>query len=252
MKPRRVQLLVSVRSAGEALAALDGGADIIDIKDPSKGPLGMASLRTIERVLDAVNGRAPVSAALGELADVSKDLTLPSGLSFAKAGLHGQRTARWQSRLSRLFEGIGGARAVGVVYIDCLGGNDPHRSPEFDALLRWAVGHGAAGILIDTFKKTGGGLFQTTLPDPKWREWTRKLIGQYVREARAAKLFIALAGQLSGATLEEALTLEPDILAVRGAACFGGDRNAGIDAQRVAGLRSLIEVHNARTAASAG
>src|SRR5207237_10897019 len=33
-------LLVSVRSATEAGAALEGGADLIDIKEPRHGPLG--------------------------------------------------------------------------------------------------------------------------------------------------------------------------------------------------------------------
>src|SRR5947209_8028398 len=35
-------LLVSVRSAAEARAALDGGAALIDIKEPARGPLGRA------------------------------------------------------------------------------------------------------------------------------------------------------------------------------------------------------------------
>ena len=35
-----MRLLVSVRSAAEARAALSGGADIIDAKEPSLGSLG--------------------------------------------------------------------------------------------------------------------------------------------------------------------------------------------------------------------
>ena len=35
-------LLVSVRAADEVAAALDGGADIIDVKEPAKGPLAPA------------------------------------------------------------------------------------------------------------------------------------------------------------------------------------------------------------------
>ena len=36
------KLLVSVRSADEARAALAGGADLIDVKEPAHGPLGAA------------------------------------------------------------------------------------------------------------------------------------------------------------------------------------------------------------------
>jgi uncharacterized protein (UPF0264 family) len=37
-----VRLLVSVANAAEARTALEGDADIIDVKDPSRGSLGMA------------------------------------------------------------------------------------------------------------------------------------------------------------------------------------------------------------------
>ena len=41
--------LVSVRSPEEALAALEGGADLIDVKEPSRGPLGAADPRWSRR-----------------------------------------------------------------------------------------------------------------------------------------------------------------------------------------------------------
>src|SRR5262245_26134710 len=64
---RRPQLLVSVRDVAEARAALTGGADIIDIKEPRRGPLGMAKPAVMAEIVAGVGGRAPVSAALGEL-----------------------------------------------------------------------------------------------------------------------------------------------------------------------------------------
>src|SRR3954465_6438408 len=62
----RTGLLVSVRSADEVDAALAGGADLIDIKDPSRGPLGIAEAEVAAAVVNRVRGRVPVSAALGE------------------------------------------------------------------------------------------------------------------------------------------------------------------------------------------
>src|SRR5205085_11196960 len=41
------KLLVSVRSAAEATLALRGGADWIDVKDPTRGSLGAATMATI-------------------------------------------------------------------------------------------------------------------------------------------------------------------------------------------------------------
>jgi len=83
------QLLVSVRSADEARAALAGGADLIDVKEPSRGPLGTADSDVIAEVLRAVNGRVPVSAALGEFV-AWQDRFVPRGLHYAKWGMAGQ------------------------------------------------------------------------------------------------------------------------------------------------------------------
>src|SRR5262249_54305435 len=66
-RTRRPRLLVSVRSAAEAIAAVEGGADLIDIKEPSHGSLGRADDAAVTAVLQAVGGRKPVSAAFGEL-----------------------------------------------------------------------------------------------------------------------------------------------------------------------------------------
>src|SRR5262249_22620047 len=67
-------LLVSVRSKLEALRAIDGGAQIIDIKEPSKGSLGMANINVIndiasmdQFVSDSLAVPNPLSVALGEL-----------------------------------------------------------------------------------------------------------------------------------------------------------------------------------------
>ena len=50
---RTPQLLVSVRDLGEAAAALAGGADLIDVKEPIRGPLGRADEATIRGIVDA-------------------------------------------------------------------------------------------------------------------------------------------------------------------------------------------------------
>ena len=98
------ELLVSVRCALEALAALSGGASVIDVKEPSRGALGRAEGSVWGEVLEAVAGRAPVSAALGELvewgegadpgtgptADPRRKIPGLGGLSFLKLGLAGE------------------------------------------------------------------------------------------------------------------------------------------------------------------
>src|SRR5262245_24051196 len=87
------QLLVSVRSASEAETALAGGAALIDVKEPARGPLGRATEAVLADVLRSVGDRRPVSAALGELLGAwgSAD-ELPDAvhdLAFVKWGLAG-------------------------------------------------------------------------------------------------------------------------------------------------------------------
>src|SRR4051794_5358072 len=91
-----MQLLVSVRSAEEAEAALAGGAGLIDVKEPARGSLGAADPTVIAEVLHAVGGRAPVSAALGELLDAPMELPR-SELSFVKWGLSGAQGKDWRA-----------------------------------------------------------------------------------------------------------------------------------------------------------
>ncbi|HEV3164614.1 MAG TPA: (5-formylfuran-3-yl)methyl phosphate synthase, partial [Isosphaeraceae bacterium] len=66
-------LLVSVRSVEEAQRALAGGAAVIDIKEPARGPLGQADPEIWQAVREAVPPHLPVSAALGELIDWQDD-----------------------------------------------------------------------------------------------------------------------------------------------------------------------------------
>ena len=90
------QLLVSVRTPDEAVAAVDGRADIIDVKEPTKGSLGRPSDAIVAAIGASVTDR-PVSIALGELADWrgsdAPDLPAFEGVRWAKIGLAG--CAEW-------------------------------------------------------------------------------------------------------------------------------------------------------------
>ena len=61
-----MRLLVSVATAADARAAIEGGADIVDAKDPGAGALGAVTLDRLREIRDAVAGARPLTAALGE------------------------------------------------------------------------------------------------------------------------------------------------------------------------------------------
>src|SRR5262245_66353996 len=98
-----MQLLVSVMGSVDAAAALDGGADLIDAKDPAVGALGAVSVDQFHGIVGTVAGRRPVTAALGDAVDEavierSARTFAAAGAAFVKIGFAGiddsERVAR--------------------------------------------------------------------------------------------------------------------------------------------------------------
>src|SRR2546422_749077 len=89
------QLLVSVRNSVEACEALAGGCQILDVKEPRRGSLGMADPAEMVAILEVAHRTAPglpVSAALGEAREWSPERAipvLPAGLDYVKLGTAG-------------------------------------------------------------------------------------------------------------------------------------------------------------------
>ena len=207
-----------------------GGAAIIDVKEPSRGPLGRASCCVWREVRDVVPASIPVSVALGELSEwtgaVPADLTGGScpGIQFFKLGLAGAPIDwcdRWRSVRRQMDETQASPAAwVAVVYIDW----EHARAPEPDGILRRAFeAEECRGVLFDTWDKARGTMIDDT--------WDRR-----IDQVRRSGRLVALAGSLDEAAIVRLAGLEPDYFAVRGAACRSGDRHSSIDSGRVARL----------------
>jgi uncharacterized protein (UPF0264 family) len=229
-------LLVSVRSAEEAEAALAGGADLIDVKEPSRGSLGRADDETIAAVVRTVAGRKPVSAAMGELRRYAGALS-NQNVAYGKwglAGLGNYPERLWQRALEVPFLtrwGLASAsRVVVVAYADWTRAEAP--LPEVLSAYARREGY---GFLLDTFEKDGSTLLDW-MPIPK--------IALLCRSCRNSGVPVALAGSLGVKEIEALRPLKPDWFGVRGAACRGGSREAGVDAERV---RELVELLSLQT-----
>jgi uncharacterized protein (UPF0264 family) len=230
------QLLVSVRSAAEAEAALAGGARLIDVKEPAHGSLGRASDQTIADVIRAVAGRAPVSAAMGEL------LPLPepypgTGLAFAKWGLSGygkdeSRRQAWEVELAgaarRPKENNPRCRLVAVAYADWRRAGAPRPGEVCDFALDRP---GACAFLLDTWGKDG-----TTLLD--WMPLPEVLRLRAL--CREAGIPVALAGAIGLSEIQRLREVDPDWFAVRGAVCQGRHRTSAVDEGKVRALAELL------------
>jgi uncharacterized protein (UPF0264 family) len=230
-------LLVSVRNSAEALAALAGNADVIDVKEPDRGPLGAADPQTIRDIVQIVAGRVPVTAAAGELLDTGDHgaactiKSLSAGVSLYKIGLHGCRDisdwkVRWKQTVALCAASANRALPVAVVYADW----QPARAPEPWHVLQAAAEFGCPALLVDTWDKSGGNVFEHWSPDE---------LRRFISFARVQPMAVVLAGSLGGSKIATAARLTPDFVAVRGAACENG-RSGAVTAERVAELKQII------------
>src|SRR2546426_6346034 len=80
-----MQLLISVAGPAEARAALRGGADVIDAKDPRRGALGPVSVQRLAAIRAAVAGARPLSAPGGDAP--SEDAVAGSGAPRLSGGV---------------------------------------------------------------------------------------------------------------------------------------------------------------------
>jgi (5-formylfuran-3-yl)methyl phosphate synthase len=219
-------LLASVRSAEEALIACAGGADVIDLKEPSAGALGRLPDATIRAVLDAVAGQRPTSATIGDLALEPRAVLsavramAATGVDIVKLGIFaGDAPATLAALAEPARDGV---RLVAVLFAD--------RHPDLALVARCAEA-GFFGVMLDTADKSAG---------PLTRHMPPAELARFVAEARRRRLLAGLAGSLSLADLPALLPLAPDYLGFRSALAVGG-RSGTLDPTAMARLRLALD-----------
>ena len=222
-----MQLLVSVATPADACAAVEGGADIIDAKDPSSGALGAVTLERLREIFEAVAGRRPLTAALGEAEDeaaLERDACAyaEAGATLVKIGLLGTTDmARGESLVAAAVRGVSGTATgvVAVAYADA----QAMAAPSPLSVIQVAARAGAHGVLIDTANKAGPGLLGVM---------SLEQLARWVAAGRTAGLQVAVAGKLTAADLAGVVDAGADIAGVRSAACAGG-RDGRVSAELV-------------------
>ena len=223
----RPALLVSVRSPAEAAAALAGGADVIDVKDPAAGSLGAAAPSVCGDIAEAVGQQAPWTMACGELADGLDRLaahlaatwqslqeagpaTRPFPLAI-KVGLAGcERGRPWRRQLAEIAHQLpAGVGQEVVIYADAASCGAPPAAEVLEAAFELR----AMAVLVDTFNKQSDGLLgqQSLSQLQAWR-----------MHAAAAGCRFVVAGKLGLEDFAAVATLGADIIAVRSAVCSHG------------------------------
>ncbi|MEO2015079.1 MAG: (5-formylfuran-3-yl)methyl phosphate synthase [Fuerstiella sp.] len=270
-----IQLLVSVRNSQEAMIAADGGADIIDVKEPDSGSLGFAGAATIRDVVDAVADRVPVSAALGECLDWSTgDMAIDTlrfdgkrrSLSYVKLGLAGllSTTAgdlwvdEWLGTRRRfdscLFSRKVAERCMGSRSEEQLEAAAPCAVAADQPRPGWVAvayaDHEQAGSppWCDVLQAAQSSNCEILLIDTHGKDGLTTLdwlseseLVEIQKRCHRSQLKFALAGQLNRTHLPIIKRIQPDVFAVRGAVCDGLDRCSTVSTDKVKALKTALQ-----------
>lgn len=216
-------LLVSVRSVDEAEQIDRLGVDVIDLKEPARGPLGACDPDIWHRCLAASPFAGEWSAALGEMdSAIPLAAEVPPEFCFAKAGPAGidrpaDLVALWTDLRRRLPTSVA---LVAVAYADWLAAGT--LAPE--RVLDEAARSGLRTLLIDTFGKDGRSTAE---------HLTLARLQALVAKADEAGCEVVVAGGVTFESLATLASLGIRRVGVRGGVCEG-DRESRIDPAAVA------------------
>ena len=224
------QLLISVKNVEEALLALQAGADIIDLKEPTIGALGALDLVTSKKIVQAINRRAILSATVGE-----------------------QHT-----NVGELEKAIHSYHQIGVDVIK-LAVNDLFSHPEFEAeivkiterniklvavffadeTIDWSrliqiSALGFFGAMLDT-KQKNKDLTQIV---------TKKHLQLFTQTCVVNNLKFGFAGSLRLQHVDQFTPFNPTYMGFRGGVCKAFERESFLLPQSVSDIKKLLLKHN--------
>ncbi|RLI83711.1 (5-formylfuran-3-yl)methyl phosphate synthase [Archaeoglobales archaeon] len=216
-----MRVLVSPMSYEEAIECLNGGADIIDVKNPKEGSLGANFPWVISSIRKLVkeNGKE-ISATTGDFdfkpgtASLAALGAAVAGADYIKVGLYGIKN------IDQAYEVLKGVtksvkdydadkKVVGAAYADYskINAISPFDLPEAAQKAEVDV------IMIDTAIKDGLTLFDHLKSEQ---------LEKFVDMARENGMLCALAGSINWNHLEALKKISPDIIGVRTIVCEGG------------------------------
>jgi len=234
-----VKLLISPQNIKEAIEAIAGGADIVDVKNPKEGSLGANFPWVIKEVKQLLPDNVELSCTIGEVPNLPGSMSLAAygaallGVDYIKVGLNGVQTIQ---KATDLLENI--VRAVKMcnskIRIVVAGYGDYSRvnSIEPQLVVQAAFSVKADVVMLDTAIKDGKNLFVFQ---------NFQQLEAFIDAAHEHQLSVALAGSLQSQNLLTVKKLGADFVGLRGAACQNNNRNTGsITRERVKELAEII------------
>jgi len=230
-----MKLLISPINTEEAIAASNGGADIIDVKNPKEGSLGANFPWMIRSVKDAIGSRQPISATIGDFnykpgtASLAALGAASSGADYVKVGLYDIQTEEQAlDMLTNIVRSVKDYDPSKKVVAS--GYSDYERINSISPMLLPAIGAkaGVDVVMVDTGIKDGRTTFEFMSEDE---------LVEFVNLAHEFGHDSAIAGALKFEDLPMIKRIQPDIIGIRGMVC-GGDRSTTIKEELVEKLKS--------------
>jgi len=231
-----MKLLVSPSNAAEAKAAIEGGADIIDVKNPREGSLGANFPWVIKEIKSILPSGVELSATLGDLnfkpgtASLAAYGAASLGVDYIKAGFFGidskKKAEELASKISRAVQNFD-VRIVLAGYADY---REINNIPPF-ILPEVASRAGAHVVMIDTARKEGDGLLDYL---------SVRELEKFIQLAHEHNLKAALAGSLKIGDVNLLKNTGVDIVGVRSLVCIGDRINGSISAKKVRELKEFL------------
>lgn len=264
-----MKLLLTVARRQEVDVALAAGADLVDVKDPTRGSLGRPSPSLVAEVARSCADRCPVSVPLGDGPHRPPELRRAAAAllahrpAYLKVGLHGGtdpsdagvrtsapdgrplpgrngariRAGRWLDAVRAAVASAGtDARVVAVTFADAPAG----RAPSPEELLPLARRHGADAVMLDTLGKEEASTVDLL---------GRRRLRRWVASAGDLGLETGLAGGLDETSMAGLDGVGVDVVGVRGGACAGG-RRGRLDPGRCRTIRRAVDATSPRRAAA--
>ena len=231
-------LMVSVQNLDEALQALKGGADIVDVKNLQEALVGSAHPHIVRDVRNAIPMERHASVTLGVVPNQVGTVAMAvytAGVLQATSVKVGFMNHEYEAAVETLHackEALDGfdTKLIGSLFADntMFGGLEPH------LMNKLAIETACDGWLIDTLTKDGRNLFDF-IREEELREM--------VFEGKEAGMSTALSGHLRITDLDELARINPDIVGVRGAACQKlDDRTSSVHWEPVAEFKRQVDM----------
>jgi uncharacterized protein (UPF0264 family) len=232
-----MKLLVSPINVEEAIISMKGGADIIDVKNPTEGSLGANFPWVIRSVVEAINSKTPVSATIGDFnfkpgtASLAALGAAASGADYIKVGLFDIQTKEQALELAQcVVKSVKDYDPTKNVVISGYADYKRINSIPVNEIPSICSKAGADVAMMDTGVKDGRSTFEFM---------SNEQLSQFTESTRELGLISAIAGSLKFEDVDALNKIDPDIIGIRGCVC-GGDRNSTIQQQLVEELKASL------------